>query len=70
MAGGRGRGLSAVAAGVGPNSAVTKYTLWFAGSSAMVRAPRYVAIVSTSENFVGKSSCAMVSVPSPHDANA
>src|ERR1039458_2028529 len=36
----------------------------------MVRAPRCVWIISTSENFVGESSCAMVSVPSPQEAKA
>jgi len=36
--GGRGRGMSAVGAGAGPNSAVTVYTRWLTGSSAIVRA--------------------------------
>ena len=39
---GLGRGFSAVAAGRGPVSAVTRYTLPVAGSRVMVRAPRCV----------------------------
>src|ERR1700688_2170084 len=68
--GGRGLGCSGVAAGVGPKSALTRYRLWLDVSSSMVRAPRCVVMVSTTLNLSGESSCATVTVPSPHDANA
>src|SRR5271169_477112 len=44
--------------------------LWLDSSRVMVRAPRCVGMDSTSENLPGASSCATVSVPSPHEANA
>ena len=65
-----GCGLSAVAAGGGPNFAVTVKTLCVFVSRAMVRAPGSVFTFSTTLNFCGESSFTTVSTPSPQEANA
>jgi len=52
----RGWGLSAVAAGGGPNFAVTHIHIVVLESSAMVRAPACVGTLSTTLNFSGESS--------------
>src|SRR5208282_329865 len=68
---GRGCGLSSVAAGAGPNSAVTRNTWCVSRSSVIVRAPRCVGTFSTTINFSGESSCTTVIVAlCPFDANA
>src|ERR1700693_3905501 len=63
--GGRGRGLSAVGAGLGPNCAVTTNTLCVLGSSARVRAPFWVDTFSATLNLSLESSFTTVSTPSP-----
>src|ERR1700688_26279 len=63
--GGRGRGLSAVAAGRGPNCAVTTNTLCVLESRASVRAPFWVVTFSATLNLSGDSCFTMVSTPSP-----
>src|SRR5712671_533695 len=66
----RGCGLSAVAAGGGPNFAVTTNTLCVLESSAIVRAPCCVGTLSAKMNLSGDSSCTTVKTPSPQDAKA
>src|ERR1700683_2688288 len=67
---GRGWGSAAVAAGAGPNWAVTRYTLWVFSSTVMVRAPRLVAAGAATDQESGESSRSTVRVPSPQEAKA
>src|ERR1035441_5578557 len=62
--GGRGRGLSAVGAGRGPNCADTTNTLCVLESSASVRAP-FCVVTFSAVNLPGESSFTTVSTPSP-----
>src|SRR5260370_967787 len=68
--GGRGCGLSAVGAGLGPNCAVTTNTLCVLESNARVLAPRCVVTFSATLNLSGDSSFTTVSTPSPQEAKA
>src|SRR5262245_10249445 len=67
--GGRGRGRSAVGGGGSPNWAVAVKMRCVFGSSAMVRAPRWVWTGSSGRYLSGASSWYTASVPSPHEAN-
>jgi hypothetical protein len=64
---GRGRGLSAVFSGVGPNSAVGKYILCVSALTEIVLAPACVGTVASTLNVFGFSSCTTVRTPSPHE---
>src|ERR1700722_5273165 len=66
----RGRGSSGVAAGGGPNFAVTTKMLCVLASSARVRAPGCVGTFSSTLNLSGDSCFTTVSTPSPQEANA
>src|SRR3954454_20913260 len=58
-------GAGAGAAGAGPRSGWNRYTLWLAGSPAIVFAPANVATVSTTVYLSGESWWTTVTFPCP-----